>query len=55
MTLFIEPMAVVNLNNRIRELMAEEKKEVERVLQSLSASLMPYTDVIRDDIDSHEL
>jgi len=51
MTLFIEPMAVVNLNNRIRELMAEEKKEVERVLQSLSASLMPYTDVIRDDIE----
>ena len=50
MTLFIEPMAVVNLNNRIRELMAEEKKETDRVLQALSGRLMPYTDVISDDI-----
>ena len=50
MTLFIEPMAVVNLNNRIRELMAEEKKEIDRVLQNLSGRLAPYTDVISDDI-----
>ncbi|MBQ2041228.1 MAG: endonuclease MutS2, partial [Lachnospiraceae bacterium] len=50
MTLFIEPMAVVNLNNRIRELMSEEQKEIDKVLQELSAGLAPYTDVIADDI-----
>lgn len=50
MTLFIEPMAVVNLNNRIRELMAEEQKEIDKVLETLSLSLAPYADTIADDI-----
>ncbi len=36
-TLFIEPLAVVDLANRWRELQIEERHEVERVLRSLSA------------------
>ncbi len=50
LTLFIEPMAVVSLNNELRELMAEEQREIEKVLRALSESLIPYTDTINDNI-----
>src|SRR5439155_22082995 len=32
-TVFVEPMAVVELNNRVRELEAEERAEIERILR----------------------
>ena len=38
-TLFIEPMAVVNLNNDMKRYMAEEKEEMERILRQLTANV----------------
>lgn len=35
-TVFIEPMSVVQLNNKIRELHIEEKNEVDKILRELS-------------------
>ena len=49
LTLFIEPMAVVSLNNKLRELAVEEKKEIDQVLLNLSQQLMPYIDVLSDN------
>lgn len=45
-TLFIEPMAVIQLNNQLRELEIQEKKEIEAVLADLSNQTAPYTESI---------
>ena len=42
-TIFIEPMAVVKLNNELRELEIREKEEIEKVLEQLSSLLFCET------------
>ena len=49
-TLFMEPQAVVNLNNKLREYQIQEKREVERILWELSQKLMPYTNSLHQTI-----
>ena len=41
-TVYIEPAEVVEANNRIRELEAEERREVIRILKEMSATLRPH-------------
>ena len=43
-TVFIEPTAVVELGNAYKQLQAEEKREIERILAGLTALLAPYAD-----------
>lgn len=46
-TLFIEPQAVMELNNRLREAQIEERHEERRILAELSALLVPYRTEIK--------
>lgn len=51
-TVFIEPMAVVQLNNDLRQLAIREQEEIEKVLATLSESLVPYTKDLQYNIDT---
>lgn len=50
-TLFIEPMAIIQLNNELRTLEIQEQKEIEAVLADLSNQLAPYTEVLAIDLE----
>ncbi|MCI8341821.1 MAG: endonuclease MutS2 [Firmicutes bacterium] len=50
-TLFIEPMSVVQLNNKIKELQAEEKAEIEKILERLSDNVRENSDSISANIE----
>jgi len=43
-TVFVEPTSVVEANNRIRELKAAERREVQRILQQLTAEVRVNVD-----------
>lgn len=51
-TLFIEPLAVVNLNNDIKRYTAEEKEEIERILRQLSGAVGSEGDALLRSLEA---
>lgn len=50
-TVFIEPMSVIKLNNDIRQLEADESKEIEKILSDLSKNVFEHSSEIKADIE----
>lgn len=49
-TVFIEPMAVVDANNRIREWLSAEKEEINRILMLFSSRVSDVASLLRADM-----
>ena len=50
MTVFMEPMAVVELNNELRSIKTEEEQEIYRILQELTAEIAKKSETIKDNL-----
>ncbi|MBQ6506215.1 MAG: endonuclease MutS2 [Clostridia bacterium] len=51
-TLFIEPMAAVEMGNEIREWEIKEAREIERILAALSSEVAPYAEALRSNVET---
>lgn len=51
-TLFIEPMAIVQLNNALREAMLNEKAEIQRILQAFTDRISPVAEHIGISVET---
>ena len=51
-TLFIEPMAIVQLNNSLREAVLDEKAEIQRILQAFTDRISPFAERIAATVDT---
>ena len=48
-TLFIEPMAVIKLNNDFKEVLMKEQQEIEKILSVLSEKAAAVTEILAED------
>ncbi|WP_173915893.1 endonuclease MutS2 [Halobacillus sp. Marseille-Q1614] len=50
-TLFIEPQAVVEVNNQLQQARVDEKREIERILSELSQAIAEEEGALRHNVD----
>ena len=51
-TLFMEPLAVVEVQNRWRKLQLDERQEIERILRQLTGLVAAQGDILDGDVDT---
>ncbi len=51
-TIFVEPMAAVEINNKLRALISEEQEEIENILSDFSRETGDRADLIAGDFDA---
>lgn len=49
-TLFMEPKAVVDMNNKLQDLFSKEKQEIERILKELSGHIASYEQELLNNV-----
>ncbi len=49
-TLFVEPFKVIELNNRLRQVLIEERQEVERILRSITRMVRNEADRLAENV-----
>ncbi len=50
-TVFMEPMSVVQLNNKIKELLSEEKIEIDKILKTLSEKVNENRELLLSNVE----
>ena len=50
-TVYLEPVQALNINNEIRQLESEEKREIERILRELTTEVRKRTDAIKQNLE----
>ncbi len=51
-TLYIEPAAIVEINNQLREAILKEEREIEKILQQLSAKAMVEQETLMENVEA---
>ena len=50
-TVYLEPIEALQINNEIRQLEAEEQREIDRIIRELTSKVRKYADLLYSNID----